>query len=232
MRISVIVPTFNRREIVLRTVQSLDAQTFSADDYELIVVVDGSTDGTVEAMRALRPACQMRLIEQSNRGIAAARNAGLQAAVGSLVLFIDDDMTCSPELLARHVEAHKTGEDIVAFGAIFLSADSPPSLAAECFKHELGAFYLRQVRSGEIPWNTVECVFSNTSLARLPLLRIGGFDESFRMREDLELGVRLCQAGMRAYYVRSAVAYQYYAKTSAQLIRDAEVFALSDVLFA
>lgn len=231
MRISVIVPTFNRRAIAKRTVESLAAQTFPVDAYELIVVVDGSMDGTAEAIGALRPACRLRVIEQSNQGLAAARNTGLRAARGDLVLFVDDDMNCSPELVATHVGAHEASQNIVAFGAILLSEDSPPGLAAECFKRELGAFYLQPRQSGEMPWGEIECVFSNSSLSRAALLQVGGFDDSFRMREDLELGVRLCRAGMAACYLSTAVAFQYYEKDSAQLIRDAEAFAVSDVLF-
>jgi GT2 family glycosyltransferase len=232
MDISAVVPTFNRREIVTRTLATLFAQDAPPDGYEIIVVVDGSTDGTADALRLLKPACRLRVIEQENRGLAGARNTGYRAAEADLVLFLDDDMLCDPRLLAAHVVAHKEPGRIVAFGALFLSADSPPSLAAECFRREIGKFHLERRRASEAAWQETDCVFSNTSISRGLLKEFAGFDEAFRMREDLELGIRLFSAGVRPRYISNAIAYQYYGKTSADLIRDAEAFAVADVMFA
>jgi GT2 family glycosyltransferase len=196
------------------------------------VVVDGYPDGTVAALKLLRPRCQFRVIEQENRGSAGARNTGYRRAEADLVLFLDDDMLCDPALVAAHVAAHKDGCRIVAFGALFLSADSPPSLAAECFNREIGAYHLEQKLAQGAPWNITNYVFSNSSLARQMIIDVGGFDESFRMREDLELGVRLRNSGAQARYIRNAIALQYYDKTAADLLADAEAFALADVMFA
>jgi GT2 family glycosyltransferase len=232
MDISVIVPTFNRREIVARTLATLFAQTFPSASFEIIVVVDGSRDGTAAALKSLKPSCRLRVIEQENGGPSAARNTGYRSAEADLVLFLDDDMLCDPGLVTAHVAAHKEPGRVVAFGALFLSADSPPSLAAECFNREIGAFYLEQKRSPETAWQITNCVFSNSSLPRALLAEFGGFDESFRMREDLELGTRLFAAGVRPRYISNAIAYQHYGKTAADLLRDAEAFAVADVLFA
>jgi glycosyltransferase involved in cell wall biosynthesis len=231
MDISVVVPTYNRRDLVKRTVESLFAQDFPCTNYEVIGVVDGSRDGTAAALRALKAPCHFSIVEQANGGLAAARNAGALAAEGDLLLFLDDDMLCAPKLVAAHVEAHTNSPRTVGFGSIFLSPESPPSLAAECFNRELGAFYLRQqARESEAP-EDLEHVFGNSSLSRELLKEAGGFDPSFRMREDLELWVRLDGMGVRAAYVEDAVAYQYYAKTNGDLIRDSEAFAVADVMF-
>lgn len=232
MEISVVVPTFNRREIVRRSLETLFAQSISPSRLEIIVVVDGSTDGTAEALRVLRPACRFRVIEQENRGLAGARNTGYRAAETGLVLFLDDDMLCDTDLVAAHVAAHKGADRMVAFGAIFLSPDSPPSLAAECFNREIGAFHLEQKRAPGGELQPTDCVFSNSSLSRDLLVEAGGFDESFRMREDLELGVRLFAAGVRSQYVAEAIAFQHYNKRYGDLVRDAEEFAVADAKFA
>lgn len=231
MDASIVVPTFNRRELVIRTLRSLFAQDISPSCFEIIVVVDGATDGTADALKELRPGCQFRVIEQENRGLAGARNTGYRAAEANLVIFLDDDMICDPGLVTAHVEAHKTADNIVAFGALFLSEDSPRSLAAECFKREVGAYHLQRKDEPEAPWHQRECVFSNTSLARKHLIDIGGFDEEFRMREDLEFGTRLFATGVIPAYIESAIAFQYYDKSSTDLIRDAERFATADVLY-
>ena len=232
MVISVVVPTFNRREVVKRTVESLFAQDFPSADYEIIVVVDGSWDGTADALRALKAPCRFQIVEQANKGLAGARNSGARAAGAELLLFLDDDMLCKPGLVAAHAAAHSESLRTVGFGAIFLSPDSPPSLAAECFKRELGAFYLRHKEDAGDEHRDLEYIFGNSSISRDLLMEAGGFDESFKMREDLELWVRLAGMGVRPRYVPGAVAFQYYAKTSADLIRDAEAFAIADVMFA
>ena len=148
------------------------------------------------------------------------------------MLFLDDDMLCDPGLVAAHITAHKEAGRIVAFGALFLSNDSPPSLAAECFNREIGALHLEHRRDTTTAWQETDCVFSNASISRELLEEFGGFDEAFRMREDLELGTRLFCAGVHPKYIGNAIAYQYYIKTTADLIRDAEAFAVADVMFA
>lgn len=232
MDISVVVPTYNRREMVKRTVESLFAQNFPHDQFEIAVVVDGSRDGTAEALRAMKAPCRFSVVEQANGGLAAARNAGARAAVGELLLFLDDDMLCSPDLVAAHAAAHADSPRAVGFGCIFLSPESPPGLAAECFNRELGSYYLRHRSQTAKDEEGPERIFGNSSLPRNLLAEAGGFDPAFRMREDLELWVRLAGMGVRGVYVAEAVSYQYYAKTSADLIRDAEAFAVADVMFA
>ncbi len=232
MDISVVVPTFNRREMVKRTITSLFAQHFPTAKYEVIAVVDGSTDGSAEALHGLNAPCRFRVVEQENRGLAGARNTGARVAEGELLLFLDDDMLCDPGLVAAHVEAHGQESRRIGFGCILLSPDSPPSLAAECFNREFGAFYLKKKANPRNEDTAMQCVFGNSSLPRALLMEAGGFDESFRMREDLELGHRLFKMGALSCYVERAVAYQYYSKTSADLIRDSEAFAVADVMFA
>jgi GT2 family glycosyltransferase len=231
MQVSVVVPTFNRRDIVLRTIKTLFTQNLPAADYEIIVVVDGSTDGSAAALRALQPACRFRVIEQENRGLAGARNTGFRAAQGDLIVYLDDDMLCDPVLVREHRAAHRPNEAAFGLGAIFLSNDSPPGLAAECFNREVGAYYLQYRQNPEIPWPRSACVFGNSSIPRKVLTEVGGFDERFRMREDAELGARLLAAGVRPRYVPTAVAYQFYRKTAGDLIRDAEAFGVADRLF-
>lgn len=230
MRISVVVPTYNRKAIVTRTLETLFAQDCPRESMAILVVVDGSTDGSAESLRALHAPCSFRVLEQENRGLAGARNSGLRAATGDVVLFLDDDMRCATGLVAAHLEAHRRQQGIACFGALFLSEDSPRSLAAECFKHEIGAAHLRTRAPGDSALLSEDCVFSNASLLRETLVSLGGFDESFRMREDLEFGERLFATGVRPVYLPEAVAHQYYEKTAADVIREAEAFAAYDLM--
>ncbi len=232
MKISVVVPTFNGRELVRRTLITLFAQALPPEDFEVIAVVDGSNDGTAEALRDLSPPCAFRVIEQENRGPAGARNTGWRAARAELVLFVDGDMLCDPGLVVAHLRAHAGEDRLVAFGGLLLSEDSPRSLAAECFKREIGAIHLARQKSPEAAWREIDCVFSNTSVRRAILKECDGFDEDFRVREDLELGLRLFRNGVRGRYIPEARAFQYYAKSSSDLLREAEAFGRADAQFA
>lgn len=232
LEISVVVPTYNRREIVSRSLRSLFVQGLAPSRFEIIVVVDGSTDGTAEALRGLRPTCGFHVIEQENRGPSGARNAGYRAAQSDLVLFLDDDMICVTRLVEEHLMAQRELRNTLVYGTVSLSEESPPSLGAECFVREIGSFHRRKDQTGGRDWLMSECVFSNASLPRQLLERVGGFDEAFRMREDLELGIRLFREGADARHADRAIAYQYYSKTTADLLKDAEIFAAGDALIA
>jgi GT2 family glycosyltransferase len=183
-------------------------------------------------LKSLHPDCGFSVIEQENRGLAGARNTGFRAAESDLVLFLDDDMRCHPGLLKAHLQAHKRLGPAVVFGALFLASDSIRNLASECFNKEIGAFHIRHKLNPKTQWQVTECVFSNSSISRTLLDKLGGFDQQFRMREDLELGIRLLEAGIPMEYVSDAIAYQYYDKTSSDLLADAERFAIADVLLA
>ncbi|MGD9255575.1 MAG: glycosyltransferase family A protein, partial [Chromatiales bacterium] len=103
--ISVIIPTCNRVETLPRALDSVLAQTLSVD--EVIVVDDGSTDGTADLVRASYP--QVRLLQQPNRGVSAARNRGIRKATGDWIAFLDSDDRWLPAKLEaqfRLIEQH------------------------------------------------------------------------------------------------------------------------------
>ena len=120
-RLSVVVPTFNRRSILQRTIPALLKQRDVGAEFEVIVVVDGSTDGTLALLNEMGSAPRLRIIAQKNRGLAAARNRGAAAARGEIILFLDDDMMAGPDLAAVHVAEHGTASDMVVLGALGLA---------------------------------------------------------------------------------------------------------------
>jgi glycosyltransferase involved in cell wall biosynthesis len=225
----------NRRDSVLRTVRSALQQSFAASGYEIVVVIDGPDDGTAAAMRSLDAGSRLRVVElEKNRGPAAARNAGWQAATGALVIFLDDDMICTPELVGAHVAFHAGVADdhkLVGMGGVYASPEQQPGMAAETFLKGLGAVYVQHRSHPDEPWPTDVWSFANTSLARVILERAGGFDERFRKREDAELGVRLLKLGVQQRFVSGAVAFQSSEKSVQELIHDAEVSGDCDLLF-
>src|ERR1035438_8423532 len=85
-QLSVVMATYNRRHILPRAIDSIFKQDLPPTEYELIVVVDGSNDGTTEYLKSLLPPCPLQIIEQTNRGLAVALNRGISAARGKIVL--------------------------------------------------------------------------------------------------------------------------------------------------
>src|SRR5262245_27326295 len=98
-RVSVIIPTFNRADLIGETVESVLSQTF--DDFEIIIVDDGSTDSTKEVIRRFDG--PINYLYQENRGLSCARNRGFDASSGDYVCFLDSDDVWNPRMLERQV---------------------------------------------------------------------------------------------------------------------------------
>ena len=231
MKLSVIIPTFNRRALILQTLPTVLDQTFPANDYEVIIVIDGSTDGTAEALKQIASAVRISVIEQENHGQAAARNVGLKAATGELVLFLDDDLFCEHNLIAEHVSAHVDG-NLMVFGPVLVASQSPESLATKWLRIETND-RLSQLEHKGVSWPDNAIVSPNSSVRRHIIVASGGFDERFfRAFEDWELGYRLWKTGLRFHYCSSALTHQYYTKSSNDyILRDAVLWGAKEVLF-
>src|SRR5215208_7003656 len=128
LRISVVIPTYQRCGSVRRTLEALARQTIPASEYEVIVSIDGSTDGTKEMIERFQAPFRLRGMWQPNQGRAAARNAGIRAAQGPLVVFLDDDMEPVSGFLAAHLDAHPAGSRRAVVGPVPITVDasSPP----------------------------------------------------------------------------------------------------------
>jgi GT2 family glycosyltransferase/peptidoglycan/xylan/chitin deacetylase (PgdA/CDA1 family) len=233
-RISVVIPTYNRRALLARTLPTVLAQDLPAEEYEVIVIVDGSTDGTADWLRGLAPPVALHVLEQPNQGPGAARNAGIGAARGRVVLFLDDDLLCGAALLQEHLAAHHSQERRMVFGPVYVAADSPDSLASDLARQDAASWTTRLEQDLEPRWPCDAMVDANSSVARAILLECGGFDERFgRQRETADLGLRLWAMGVRFRYQPAAVAHQLYVKSSRDVVRaDAAEFGKRSVLLA
>lgn len=232
-RISVVVPTYQRRNSVVRLLESLRTQTLPPDAFEVIAAVDGSTDGTAEAVRAFRAPYALLALEGPNRGRGGACNAGIRAASGEVVVLLDDDMEAAPGLLAAHAHAH-TGHirrAVVGAAPIAASPDSPPFV-----RYAADGFRKRLARLGQPGYQLGfrDVYTGNFSAPREVLLAVGGFDEAFRVygHEDYELALRLQAAGVALAYSAEALAHQHYEKTFAAFAPDGIARGRTAVLFA
>jgi len=221
---SIIVPTYQRRDMVCDAVRALGRLTYDGP-IETIVVVNGSTDGTADAVARLDCPWPLRVIVlQPNRGPAAARNRGGGEATGDILLFLDDDMICEPDILQHHARLHGSGADVVT-GEIPIHPGSDPGLITDALKK--AAAWKRE------PRGTAFDLYSGHFSIRKQLFReVGGFDEEFGSRgghggEDLDLGVRL--SGFDLRHSAEAVAWQKNLISPSEHMKRAQQLAAADL---
>jgi glycosyltransferase involved in cell wall biosynthesis len=190
-RVSVVIPVFDRREQVLDAIDSVLAQTYR--DLHVLVVDDGSTDGTPDVIAARRPGVGL-LRRPHNAGPAAARNAGLRMTAGQLVFFLDSDDQLLPGAIERHVTELDSDPGAVMSSSllrqrgvrrtILPDEPPPPDLAA----------LLLQLLTGRFAG-----LLSSSLIRRSAVEAIGGFDEDVPPSEDTDLFLRLAPRGRFAF---------------------------------
>ncbi|MCH8549887.1 MAG: glycosyltransferase family 2 protein [Balneolaceae bacterium] len=186
--ISVIIPTYNRRELVTRAIDSALNQTLKPA--EVIVVDDGSTDGTAEMLES-RYGERIVLITQQNRGVSAARNRGISKAKGEWIAFLDSDDEWLPKKLELQAEfIRETGAE-VAFTDNYMNREELPSSFEKCL-------YPERLTQGERVQNLLDLLFeqnfihlSTVVLSKSLFDQYGGFDESMKVAEDTDLWLRI-----------------------------------------
>ncbi len=232
--ISVVIPTYRRRDRVELALQALARQSLPAAAYEVIVVIDGGQDGTRELVDAFPADYALRGLWQDNRGRAAAVNAGIRQAAGSVLVLLDDDMEAAPECLAAHGDAHAAGSrrGVVGAAPIRLDGGAPP-VAVKCVAPKFNQHLERLAQPGH-RFSLREFYTGNFSIRRDVLLEVGLFDEAFKIygNEDLELSYRLVRAGVELAYSAEALAYQHYGKNFAGLARDTLAKGQTAILLA
>ena len=216
-RLSVVIPSYNRADGLERVLRALEGQRPSTFGFEVVVVDDGSEDGTAELLASWRSSrFRLRFDRQDNAGPARARNRALEMASGEIVLFGGDDIEPHPEQLWQHLVEHdRRGDPLAAVlgltrwpdGAALTSTmrhiDGPGSQ-----QFSYGAF----TPGGEYDFR--HFYTSNVSLHRdLLASEPDGFSTSFRWAafEDAELAYRLARRGMRIFYHPDALAWHHHA---------------------
>lgn len=199
MTISVIIPTYNGAQKIVRALQALTEQ--NKQDFEVLVVVDGSIDNTVELIQQKNfPLQNSRIIEQKNGGRSISRNRGAKEATGELLVFFDDDTRTLPATLETHLAHHQK------FPASLLVGSVPEDFAVmktdfQQYKAHLSRKWVKDLPK-EIPM-TKENLFltaANFSIPKTLFWELGGFDERLNDAEDFDLGVRAFQKGLPIYF--------------------------------
>ena len=196
-------------------------QTLPAEQFEVIVSIDGSDDGTREMVQSLRTSFRLAALWQPNRGRAAACNAGIRVAEGDLLILLDDDMEPAPQFLTAHLAAHAATERLGVVGAapVSVQPSSPPIVDYIGWKFNQ---HLETLAQAGHQFGLRDFYSGNFSIDRRTLVEAGGLDESFTEygNEDLELSHRLAKAAVHLVFSSEALARQHYTKDFPALARD------------
>lgn len=224
--VSVVIPTYNRADLLRLTLESLAAQRFPGGRLEVVVADDGSSDSTGEVARSVADRLPTRYYRQEDRGFraASARNGGARLASAPVLVFLDTGVVVGPDFARAHYDAHgvgggpaRPGSAVIGYtygydphysypGLGEMLADSGPEEVLDRLRDQVS---FRDVRHAELaeaefhlagllaPWTL--CWSTNLSVHADDFWALGGFDEEFTGYgfEDVELGYRLTRHGAR-----------------------------------
>ena len=228
--LSVVLPTYNRRERLHKVLQSLADQDLD-EAFEVVVVSDGSSDGTDDDLRSGATPIPVLARFQDNQGPASARNLGVEMARGDIVLFIDDDVVADRALLRRHLDAHRRlGDKTVVIGPMLNAPDFPYSAWVAWEQAKLAEQY-QAMNAGQYTATSRQFYTGNASVRREHVMKAGGFDTRFRRGEDIELAFRLEDQGLAFEFVPEAIGLHHAERSFDSWVAAARAYGRHDVVF-
>lgn len=236
MKLSVVIPTWNRLPLLREVLAALDAAEVPDGGFEVVVVSDGATDGTDDWLPTWSPRAPFRYHLQPNAGPGTARNRGAEMAVGERILFLGDDTVPAPDLLVRHVARAQAEGDPSAIAVLGYTTWHPRIRVSPFLTHineyglQFGYSIIPDAR--DVPFNFFYT--SNVSLDRGLFARLGGFDTDFPSAawEDVEFALRAGRAGMRMVYEPAARCAHDHPTTVDTFLRRQERAGEAGAIFA
>jgi len=221
MNVSIVIPTYNRKPILIKCLHALENQIINKliDFYEIIVVDDGSTDGTTNWIKENQINLpHVVLYEQEHGGPALGRNLGVMKSSGDIVIFIDSDLVVVNKFLIHHVnKLHKywlkKNKKCFTYGSVINTSNFQNPLSEDTKITDISFAYFAT---------------GNVAISRELLLEVGLFDTSFSLYgwEDLELGERLKKIGVKLIKCPEAKGFHWHAAFDCdqiQLLIDKEI---------
>jgi len=233
-QISIIIPSYNGKDKVIRLLHSLEQQTFLS--FEVIVILDGSTDGSVEAINSIAwNVFPLKIIEQKNNGRASARNTGVIHVTTELLLFFDDDMMPTATCVGEFISFHSKHKNVIALGQIIEPA-SKEDTEIKKYKDYLNTSWnnnLSAYKNKIIPNSIVVLSAANFSISTSLFNRLKGFDETLKDIEDYDFALRARVEKIETFYLDTAIAvhqdyftFRKYADRSKAYLKN-RIFAAS-----
>ena len=194
--ISIIIPSYNSAHFIRNAIDSVLESVIYTDEYEIIVVDDGSSDNIKDVMELYKKHNNIILINQLNRGLSGARNTGIKNARGKYLVFLDADDIIMPDKLTKQFQylESNSGVDIVYSNSLFFDNIN--------FNNELSTNF--PIYEGNILSNLLygNFIHVNSVMVRKDVvLSVGGFDENFRELEDWDLWLRMSLQGSKFGYI-------------------------------
>ncbi len=230
VEISVVIPTYNRKELLNMVLNSLVSQNYDKKKCEIIIINDGSSDGTEKFIKNFikKSKIKIKYFKQGNKGPAAARNLGIKKSVGELIIFLDDDVVPSKNFLVEHTKLHKERDDIAVLGYTIWGEN----MFVTDFMKTDPIFHYKKLKDKSI------CSFGNFFTCNLSIkrnwLKDDLFDEKFSPsvigKEDIELGYRLQKKGLKIIFNKDAVAYHYHYLDEEDFMERTERMGELDIL--
>ena len=198
--VSVIIPTYNRLELLKVTIESVRNQTFR--DFEIIVVNDGSNDGTAEW---LREQTDLIHIDQTNSGIAASRNKGISVSKGAWLAFVDHDDIWAPDKLQTQVDFVRTNPDVGMVAAKHVRLGKKISSGSP-MKWIRGDLFVKDFSESFIHTSSV-------MIRKEVLERIGGFPTKYRFADEFDVWLKIAKDHEIAYVDNPLVFIRFTSPT-------------------
>ncbi len=221
--LTVIIPTYNRVEILKDCLHALEEQSLPKLKFEVIVGDDGSKDNTLEVLEKVSSSVSysLRWFSQRNAGPSAVRNKAIKMALSPVVVFFNDDTIATPRLLEAHYELHKSypQQHIAFLGKVTIDPSLPYSPFAKLHLDSSFAVWDSHVGSnGKVLLDWRVFYTCNLSLKKRFLEKHGLFDEDIPYGEDVELGARLDRYGLRIFYSPRALGYHRHFLTESEYL--------------
>jgi len=220
--VSVIAPTYNRKEMLMECLTSLFNQTYPKDRYEIIVVNDGSTDGTEEVLKeyAKKAPCAFKWLTQQNRGPSAARNLGVKNARGEIICFIDDDCVAEKKWIENLISGFVM-EKIGGVGGK-IKAYNPKTSVEK---------YARMDQESAIRNSFL--ITCNAAYRRDVLESVNGFDSNLRYGgDDIDVGIKVKQMGYELKYAPDAIVYHKHRTTLNDLVKQRYNYGVGEAILS